>query len=102
MQTAKWEGPDQTIVDSRYLEVQGTVWNTSRYPYLDILDLQNWGKYKSNNTNFTNEYVIWLLKLEIYWKYCGKEVQFLLFSTILFYLLLDFYVENKDQIFTSR
>ena len=28
-------------VDSRYLEVQGTLWNTSRYPYLDISDFQN-------------------------------------------------------------
>ena len=31
-------------VDSRYLEVQGTLWNTKRYPYIDISDLQNWGK----------------------------------------------------------
>ena len=23
--------------------------------------------------HYTNEYVIWLLKLETYWKYCGKE-----------------------------
>ena len=23
-------------VDTRYLEFQGTVWNTSRYPYFDI------------------------------------------------------------------
>ena len=36
-------------VDSRYLEFQGTYWNTSRYPYLDISDLQNWGKNNSNN-----------------------------------------------------
>ena len=36
-------------VDSRYLEFQGTLWNTSRYPYLDISDLQNWGKNNSNN-----------------------------------------------------
>ena len=36
-------------VDSRYLEVEGTLWNTSRYPYLDISDMQNWGKYQSNN-----------------------------------------------------
>ena len=28
-------------VDSRYLEVQGTLWNTSRYPYLNTSDLQN-------------------------------------------------------------
>ena len=37
-----------TTVDSRYLEVEGTLWNTSRYPYFDISDLQNWGKYQSN------------------------------------------------------
>ena len=27
---------------------------------------------------FTNEYVIWFLKLELYWKYCGKEEKLLL------------------------
>ena len=31
-------------VDSRYLEIQGTLLNSSRYPYFDISDLQNWGK----------------------------------------------------------
>ena len=36
-------------VDSRYLEVEGTLWNTSRYPYFDISDVQNWGKYQMNN-----------------------------------------------------
>ena len=36
-------------VDSRYLEVEGTLCNTSRYPYFDISDLQNCGKYQSNN-----------------------------------------------------
>ena len=40
---------NQNTVDSRYLEVEGTLWNTSRYPYFDISDLQNWGKYQSNN-----------------------------------------------------
>ena len=28
-------------VDSHYLKVQGTLLSTSRYPYLDISDLQN-------------------------------------------------------------
>ena len=37
------------IVDSRYLEVKWTLWTTSRYPYLDISDLQNWGKHNSSN-----------------------------------------------------
>ena len=36
-------------VDSRYLEFQGTLLNTSRYPYFDISDLQNWGKTNSIN-----------------------------------------------------
>ena len=36
-------------VDSRYLEVEETLWNTSRYPYFDISDVQNWEKYQSNN-----------------------------------------------------
>ena len=36
-------------IDSRYLEFQGTLWNALRYPYLDISELQNWGKNKSNN-----------------------------------------------------
>ena len=40
---------DTNIVGSRYLEVQGTLWNTSRYPYLDITYLQNTGRYKPNN-----------------------------------------------------
>ena len=31
-------------VDSRYLELQGTLWNTSTYPYFDISDLRNRGK----------------------------------------------------------
>ena len=38
-----------STVDSRYLELQGTLWNTSRYPYLDISDLQNWGNNNSIN-----------------------------------------------------
>ena len=36
-------------VDSRYLEFQGTLWNASKNPYLDISELQNWGKNKLNN-----------------------------------------------------
>ena len=34
----------ETTAASRYLEFQGTHWNTSIYPYLDISDLRNWGK----------------------------------------------------------
>ena len=32
----------------------------------------------------------------------APKEQFLLFSTIFCYLLLDFHIENRDQIFTSR
>ena len=53
-------------VDSRYLEFQGTLCNTSRYPYLDISDLQNLGKKWIEQPHLTHVYVIWLLKLEIY------------------------------------
>ena len=35
-------------VNSRSLKVQGPLLNTPRYPYLNISDLQNWGKNKSN------------------------------------------------------
>ena len=44
------------------------------------------------------------VKVEISLKYCGKEekLQFLLFSTIFCYLLLNFHVENRDQILSSR
>ena len=45
-------------------QIQGILWNNSRYPYVDISDLQNWGKI-NGITAFSNEYVIWLLKLDI-------------------------------------
>ena len=32
-----------------YLEFQGTLWNTLRYSYLDVSDLQNRGKNNLNN-----------------------------------------------------
>ena len=38
------------IVDSRCFEVQWSLWNTSRYPYLDISDLQNWIWKNRTNT----------------------------------------------------
>ena len=37
-------------VDFRYLEVQGTRWNTSRYPYFEISDLHSWGKINRTTT----------------------------------------------------
>ena len=38
-----------STVNSRYLEFQGTLWNTSGYPYFDISDLQHWEKINSIN-----------------------------------------------------
>ena len=32
----------QATVGSCYLELQGILWNTSRYPYFDIWDFQSW------------------------------------------------------------
>ena len=37
-----------STVGSHYLEFQATFWNTSRYPYLEISELQNWGQNNSN------------------------------------------------------
>ena len=36
-------------VYSHYLEFQGSLWNTLRYLYIDISDLQNLGKNESNS-----------------------------------------------------
>ena len=67
-------------VDSRYLELQGTLWNTSRYPYFDISDLRNWGKQFIEQPPLTEWICNLTPKLEIYWKYCGKEEKLLLRS----------------------
>ena len=57
-------------VDSRYLELQGTPWNTSRYPYFDIPVLRNWGKQLIEQPTLTKWICNLTPKLEIYWKYC--------------------------------
>ena len=36
-------------VNSCYFEFQGAFWNTTRYPYFKISDLQNWGETNSIN-----------------------------------------------------
>ena len=88
--------------NSRYLEVKGTLWITSRYPYFDISDFENFAK----NTNRTTKFHKWTCNLtplvrNICWKYCGKgkkfisQEQFLLFSPIFCYLMLDFYVKTR-------
>ena len=91
-----------TTSDSHYLEVQGTLWNTSGYPYLDISDLQNWWKDKSNNhlsqiwiCNLTPE-IIDLLK--IVWK---RRAISPLFHNILL-PVVRFPCWNRDQNLSSR
>ena len=77
------------------------LWNTSRYPYLDISNLQNWGKNKSNShisqMNMLTPEVRYILKT--LWK--RREIvpmeQFLP-STIFCYLLLDFHVKIGTRI----
>ena len=83
-----WSNYNSTI-DSCYLKFQGTLWNTSRYPYLDISDFQNWGKIIQTTT--FNKYVCnWTLDvrdiLKILWKRgeIAPYEQFLHFSTIFF------------------
>ena len=49
---------------------------------LHIRVLQNWGKQLIKQPSLTEWICNLTPKLEIYWKYCGKEEQFLLFYTI--------------------
>ena len=60
-------------------------------------------KKRFEQLNFTNEYVIWLLELEIYieklWKRgeIAPQEQFLLFSTIFCNLILDICVKTRTR-----
>ena len=79
-------------VDSRYLKFQGTLWDTSRYPYLDISDLQNWGKI--NRTTTFNKFICnWTLEVRDIVKILWKRGAIISphFHNI-FHLLLDFHV----------
>ena len=82
-----------STVHSHYLDFQGNLWNTSRYAYLDISDLQNLGK-KINRTTAFNKCMCNLTPevrdiLKMLWKRgeSASEEHFLLFSTIFCYLL---------------
>ena len=97
-----WSGLRLPTVDSRYLEFQGTLWNTSRYPYFDISDLRNSGKQLIEQPPLTDWICNLTPELKIYWKYCGRgeiapKEQFLLFSTILCCLLVDLYVKTGTR-----
>ena len=74
--------------------------NTSRYPCHNISDLQNWGN--ANRTTTFNKWIcFWLLKLEIYWKYCGSSVGAIcppFFHNIFFTCyLLNFHVKTGTR-----
>ena len=91
------------IQSTLVIEFQGTLWNTSRYPYLEISDLQNWGKIFAQ-PHLTNIYNCTLEVrdiLKILWKRGEIAEQFLLFSTI-FLPVIRFSCLGSDQIFTSR
>ena len=90
-----------TKVNSHYLELQGALWNTSRYPYFDISNLRNWGKQLIEQPPLTE----WICNLtpvwdifKILWKreIASKE-QFLLFSTIFCCLLVDLCVKTGTR-----
>ena len=71
-------------VDSRYLEIKGTIINTSRYPYFDISWLCNLTPLIRN----------------IYWKYCGKGEKLLPrsnFSSFLQYFVTWFSISVLKQ-----
>ena len=80
-QTITWK--EVYTVDSRYLEIQGTLLNTSRYPYFDISDLRNWEKQLIGQQPLTDWIFNLTPKFEIYWKYCGKEEKLLLKEKLL-------------------
>ena len=94
----------RSTVDSRYLEFQGTVWNSSRYPYLNISGLQNWGKI--NRTTTFHKCIRNLTPgvrsiLKILWKRGEIAPISPLFHNILL-PIVRFSCLNRDQIFTSR
>ena len=85
-------------VDSRYLEFQGTLWNSSRYPYFDISDLQNWGKI-SWLTTFNKYMCNWTLEVRDILKILWKRSNFSSFPQ--YFLHVRFSCLGRDQIFTS-
>ena len=94
-QTTFW-----STVDSHYLEIQGTLWNTLRYPYFDIWDLRNWGKQLIQQPpltewilNLTPKLEIRILKILLKRGEIAPKDQFLFFSTIFCCLLVDLCVK---------
>ena len=46
------------IQSTRYLEVQGILWITLKYSYIDISDLQNWEKNNKSNNHISQMNII--------------------------------------------
>ena len=86
-------------VDSRYLEFQGTIkyFEISVLRHIRFAEL---GK-KIEKPHLTYIYVNEILKLEIYWKYCGKRSNFSSFPQY-FLPVIRCLCLGRDQIFTSR
>ena len=89
-----------------FLEFQGSLWNTSRYPNFDIRFAEL--RIKLIRLTTSNKYMCnWTLevrdRLKILWKRgeIAHLEQFLLFSTICF-TCCWFSCLGRDQIFTSR
>ena len=102
--------PVKCTVNSCYLEFQGLseILQDIRTLTYQICRIEE----KLIRTTTFNIYVIGLLKLEIYWKYCRKEEKYwkycskeekllLLFSTI-FLPVVRFSCLSRNKIFTSR
>ena len=88
--------PKCDAVDSRYLGPRDFL----KYFEISVPRHIRFAKLRKKwieQPHFTNEYIIKLLKLEIYWKYCGKEEKLLLFSTIFYHLLLGFHVKTETR-----
>ena len=95
--------PKTNIQSALVISNSKGLWKTSRYPYFDISDFQNWGK-KSNNQIFQIRMLFDSFTQDIYIKnYCGKGEKSLLKSNCssypqYFYPLVRFYVRTGTRI----
>ena len=93
-----WSNAQRNVQSTLFISNSKGLWNTSRYPYFDISDLQNWETNNSHNHILQIYICNWTLEvrdiLKILWKRgeIAPKEQFLLFSTIFCYMLLDFHV----------
>ena len=100
-----WENHVMYFFHKKYIqltlvEFQETLWKHFKISVPRNIIAAEVRKTINRTTTLTNEYAIWLLKLDTYWKYCGKEEKLLLllFSTIFCYLFLDLDVKTGTRI----